>query len=516
MPAIVIIGAGFGGIGMAIALKKAGFHDFVVLEKSEDLGGTWHHNQYPGCACDVPSPLYSYSFELNPSWSRLFAPQQEIWDYLRMCARKYGVEEHIRYGRTVEQLDWDDGARRWNIATGRGDGDGRGVGDGRGDGDGRGVGDGRGDGDARDDGAGRTEDYRARAVVAGAGGLHIPSWPDIPGAERFGGLAFHSAQWDRSLDLDGKRIAVIGTGASAIQFIPEIAGRAGHVDVFQRTPPWIQPRPDVPLPAWVRDTFAASPLAARAVRDALYWLLEARGAGFAANPKLMAPQEQLARRHIEKQIADPELRAAVTPDYTIGCKRILLSSDYYPALQRPNVDLITDKITGITETAVLTADGAAHEADVIIYATGFKVIESVTRLNVTGRDGRKLTPDALEAYHGITLAGFPNFFMLLGPNTGLGHTSVVFMIESQIHHIMSCLRRLARDQADTIEVREPVVRRYHSGLQRRLRRAVWSEGGCRSWYLDADGVNRVLWPGFTFEYWARTRRARRSAYTVAP
>jgi cation diffusion facilitator CzcD-associated flavoprotein CzcO len=301
-------------------LKKAGFHDFVVLEKSEDLGGTWHHNQYPGCACDVPSPLYSYSFELNPSWSRLFAPQQEIWDYLRMCARKYGVDEHIRYGCTVEHLDWDDGARRWNVATSRGDGD----------------------------GTGRTEDLRARAVVAGAGALHLPAVPDIAGAERFGGPAFHSSQWNRSLDLGGKRVAVIGTGASAIQFIPEIAVRAGHLDVFQRTPPWIQPRPDVPVPARVREVLAASPLAARVVRGTIYWLLETRGLGFVVNPKLMAPQEQLARRLIAKQITDPELRAAVTPDYTIGCKRILLSSDYYPALQRPNVDLITDNITGIT------------------------------------------------------------------------------------------------------------------------------------------------------------------------
>ena len=486
MPGIVIIGAGFGGIGMAIALKKAGFGDFVILEKSDDLGGTWHHNQYPGCACDVPSPLYSYSFELNPSWSRVFAPQQEIWEYLRMCARKYGVEGHIRYGRTVEQVDWDEGTRRWNIAT------------------------------SASTGEGKPENYRARAVVSAAGALHLPSYPDIPGAGGFGGASFHSAQWDKSADLAGQRVAVIGTGASAIQFIPEIARQAGHLDVFQRTPPWIQPRPDVPVPARVRETFASSPLAARVVRDALYWLLEARGLGFVVNPKLMAPQEQLARWHIEKQIADPELRKAVTPDYTIGCKRILLSSDYYPALQRPNVDLITDDITGITETAVITADGTAHETDVIIYATGFRVIESVTGLNVAGRDGRKLTPDTLEAYHGITLAGFPNFFMLLGPNTGLGHTSVVFMIESQIHHIMSCLRRLARDEADTIEVREPVLRHYNRELQRRLRRAVWSEGGCRSWYLDADGVNRALWPGFTFEYWARTRRARRSAYTVAP
>jgi cation diffusion facilitator CzcD-associated flavoprotein CzcO len=487
MPAIVIIGAGFGGIGMAIALKQAGFEDFVILEKSDDLGGTWHHNQYPGCACDVPSPLYSYSFELNPSWSRLFAPRQEIWEYLRMCARKYGVDEHIRYGCTVEHMDWDDGARRWSIATSQNAGN----------------------------QAGRADSYRARAVVSAGGALHLPHYPEIPGAARFGGPSFHSAQWDRILDLKDKRVAVIGTGASAIQFIPEIAKRVRHLDVFQRTPPWVHPRADAPIPARLREVFEAFPVTARISRDVIYLALEARALGFAVHPKLMAPLEQVARRHIEHQITDPELRARVTPDYTIGCKRILLSSDYYPALQRPNVELITSDITGITPDAVITADGTAHETDVIIYATGFKVIESVTGLNVTGRDGRKLTPQTLAAYHGITLTGFPNFFMLLGPNTALGHTSVVFMIESQVQHVMSCLRRLARDKGTTIEVREPAVRHYNQGLHRRLRRAVWSAGGCTSWYLDADGINRALWPGFSFEYWARTRRARRSAYTVS-
>jgi cation diffusion facilitator CzcD-associated flavoprotein CzcO len=480
MTGIVIVGAGFGGIGMAIALKKAGYHDFVILEKNDALGGTWHDNQYPGCACDVPSPLYSYSFELNPSWSRMFAPQQEIWEYLRMCARTYGVEEHIRYGVTVEHMDWDDEARRWDIATGQGAG----------------------------------ENYRARAVVSAGGALHLPAYPEIPGAGRFGGPAFHSARWDRCLDLAGQRVAVIGTGASAIQFIPEIAERVGHLDVFQRTPPWVHPRPDAPVPARLRETFEAHPVTARVSRDAIYLALEARALGFAIHPKLMAPLERLARRHIAHQITDPELRALLTPDYTIGCKRILLSSDYYPALQRPNVDLVTSDITGITQNAVITADGTAHEADVIIYATGFGVIESVTGLNVTGRDGRKLTPQTLAAYHGITVTGFPNFFMLLGPNTALGHSSVVFMIESQVQHVLSCLRRLARDQGETIEVREPALRHYNQGLQRRLRRAVWSAGGCASWYLDADGINRALWPGFSFEYWARTRRARRSAYTV--
>ena len=467
---IVIVGAGFGGIGMAIALKKAGFDDFVILEKDRDLGGTWRDNRYPGCACDVPAPLYSYSFELNPAWTRVYAPQPEIWDYLRMCSAKYGVDAHIRYGCAVERMDWDDGARHWHVVTRSGD------------------------------------SFLARAVVSAAGALHIPSYPDIPGADKFGGTSFHSSRWDHSCDLDGKQVAVIGTGASAIQFVPEIAPRVARLGVFQRTPPWIVPRLDGPVRAGWR-----APLSDRMLRDAYYWMLEARALSF-AYPRLAPPVQRIALRYIERQVADPELRARVTPDYTIGCKRILLSDDYYPALQRPNVDLITERITELNETGVVTADGVTHPADVIIYGTGFNVIGAVAGLNVTGRDGRVL--GGTEAYYGVTVDGFPNFFMLLGPNTGLGHTSVVFMIESQIQHIMSCLRILARDKADTIEVSASAQQRFNRGLQRRLQRAVWSAGGCRSWYLDTDGVNRALWPGFSVEYWARTRRARRGSYLV--
>jgi cation diffusion facilitator CzcD-associated flavoprotein CzcO len=466
---------------MGIALKQAGYDDFIILDKEDDLGGTWRDNQYPGCACDVPSPLYSYSFELNPDWSRLFAPQREIWAYLRGCARKYGLEAHIRYGSVVEQMHWDEDERRWDVQTVE---------------------------------HGELGSWRPRAVVSAAGALHLPDYPDIPGAERFAGTSFHSARWDQSCDLAGKRVAVIGTGASAIQFVPEIAKQAAQLTVFQRTPPWIHPRPDAPIPARMRSAFRKAPVAARALRDAIYLGLEARAMGFAISPKLMAPLAAVARRHLASQITDPALRAQLTPDYTIGCKRILLSSDYYPALQRPNVSLVTEGITGITEAGVTTADGEEHKADVIIYATGFKVIESVTSLNVAGRDGRKLKAGNLEAYRGITMAGFPNLFLLLGPNTALGHTSVVFMIETQIQHVLSCLRLIARDKADAIEVVESAQRRYNDALQRRLRRAVWSEGGCRSWYLDADGVNRTLWPGFTFEYWARTRRARPSDYAM--
>ena len=480
-PAIVIVGSGFAGLCMAIRLKQAGFHRFVILEKNEDLGGTWRDNHYPGCACDVPSHMYSFSFELNPDWSAMFAPQREIWAYLRRCADSYGVTAHIRYGRTVQGMEWDDRARRWSVVTSLG------------------------------------EVYQARAVVSGVGALHVPSIPDIPGAEEFTGRAFHSAEWDHSGSFSGQRVAVIGTGASAIQFIPEIAKQAAQVHVFQRTPPWIHPRPDFPIPPAVRATFAAAPLTMRAFRDGIYWMLELRALGFAVHPRLMAPLRQMAERHIERQISDPALRAKVTPDYTIGCKRILLSSTYYPALTRPNVSLITDPVTRITTTGLACADGSSHDADVIIYGTGFRTVEAMTELNVAGRDGIKLQDvwrDGAEAYHGITVAGFPNFFLLLGPNTGLGHNSVVFMIESQVQHVLACLRLLARKDRETLEVRASAVRRFNDGVQRRLHRAVWSAGGCSSWYLDAGGVNRALWPGFSFEYWARTRRVRRADYLL--
>jgi cation diffusion facilitator CzcD-associated flavoprotein CzcO len=480
-PAIVVIGSGFAGICMAIRLKQAGYHDFVILEKDEDLGGTWRDNQYPGCACDVPSHMYSYSFELNPSWSRMFPPQQEIWDYMRRCAGKYGLASHIRYRCDVERMEWDDASRRWRISTEAG------------------------------------EVYTARAIVSGVGALHLPSIPEIPGADRFAGAAFHSAQWDQSCDLVGKQVAVIGTGASAIQFVPEIAKQAARVHVFQRTPPWIHPRPDFEIPPAVRAAFAAAPSVMRAFRSGVYCVLETRAVGFAVHPKLMAPLQWMAERHLERQVGDPVLRAKLAPDYTIGCKRILLSSDYYPALTTANVELVTDPIAQITETGLACVGGEAYDVDVIIYGTGFKTVEAIAELNVAGRDGVKL-PDVwrrgVEAYHGTTVAGFPNFFMLLGPNTGLGHNSVIFMIESQVRHVMSCLRLLARNNAETIEVRPSAQRRFNDGIQRRLRRAVWSEGGCKSWYLDADGVNRALWPGFSFEFWARTRRARRADYVI--
>ncbi|TMR34437.1 flavin-containing monooxygenase [Actinomadura geliboluensis] len=480
-PAIVIIGSGFAGLGMAIRLKQSGFHDFTVLEKSDALGGTWHDNTYPGCACDVPSHMYSFSFELNPGWSRMFAPQPEIRAYMERTADKYRVRDHIRFGARVDSMEYDDEAKRWNVTL--------------------------------TDGTVLTP----RAIVSGIGALHVPSFPDLPGMERFQGTAFHSAEWDHDYDLTGKRVAVIGTGASAIQFVPKVAKRAGDLVVFQRTPPWIQPKPDVPIPAPVRKAFEKVPGAARAFRNGIYWALEARAVGFTVDPRLSGPQERVARRHIEKQIADPELRAKVTPDYTIGCKRILLSNDYYPALARPNVHVETSGVAEVRENSIVTADGREYEVDCIVYGTGFKVVDALNDLRVTGRGGTKLQEiwaDGIEAHRGTTIPGMPNFFMLLGPNTGLGHNSVVFMIEVQIQHVLSCLRLLQDAGGEVIEPRPEAARRFNDRLQRRLRRAVWNEGGCDSWYLDDKGVNRTLWPGFTFEFWAGSRKADPAEYII--
>ncbi|WP_327087236.1 NAD(P)/FAD-dependent oxidoreductase [Nonomuraea sp. NBC_01738] len=479
-PGIVIIGSGFAGIGMAIKLKEAGYHDFVILEKAPDLGGTWRDNTYPGCACDVPSHMYSFSFDLNPGWSRMFSPQQEIWDYMRACVDKYRLGPHFRYGKHVVGLEFDDEARNWEVTT--------------------------------EDGA----VLRANAVISGIGALHIPKFPEIKGRETFTGPAFHSSEWDHSVDLTGKRVAVIGTGASAIQFVPQIAPQVGELILFQRTPPWIQPKPDFAFPESARKALAL-PGASRLLRNGIYWTLETRALGFALDPRLMKVHEAMARKHLARQVPDPELRAKLTPDYTIGCKRILISSDYYPALTRPNVTLNTDGITEIRERSIVDANGVEHEVDVIVYGTGFKVTDALQEQRIIGRDGLKIQEawqDGIETYLGITTSGFPNLFFLLGPNTGLGHNSVVFMIESQVRYVMSCLRLLSRTQARAIDVKPEHQASFNARLLERLDPLVWNSGGCQSWYLDEHGVNRTIWPGFTFEYWARTLKAKRAAFDL--
>ncbi|GAA0516015.1 4-hydroxyacetophenone monooxygenase [Saccharopolyspora subtropica] len=477
---VVIVGSGFAGLGMAIKLKQAGIDDFIVLEKAADLGGTWRDNTYPGCACDVPSLMYSFSFEQNPAWSRVFAEQQEISDYLQHCADKYGVRDHIHYGVRFTGAEYDEDTATWRVATA--------------------------------DGA----EYVGRALVSGIGALHIPSYPELPGLERFEGEVFHSAEWNHDFDLTGKRVAVIGTGASAIQFVPRIARQVEQLHLFQRTPPWIQPKPDRPIPESVQRWFRRVPLAQRAARAALYWGLEARYIAV-FNRRLGKIAETLSKRHIRKVIKDPQLRAAVTPDYAIGCKRILLSSDYYPTLNRSNVDLVTSGVTEVRERSVVTGDGREHPVDAIIFGTGFHVTDGFAHLDITGRDGRKLQDawrNGMEAYLGIVVSGFPNLFFLLGPNTGLGHNSVVFMIESQINYVLSCLKPICRGDIAQVDVRQPVQDAYNAEIQAKLTHAVWSVGGCRSWYLDENGVNRTIWPGFTWKYWLRTRKANPADFEI--
>ncbi|MGH8929116.1 MAG: flavin-containing monooxygenase [Egibacteraceae bacterium] len=481
-PAIVIVGAGFSGLGMAIKLKQAGIDDFVVLEKANEVGGTWRENTYPGCACDIASLLYSYSFEPRAGWSHMFPRQAEILDYLEHCADVYGIRSHIRFGTEVTGTEFDDATDRWHVVTATG------------------------------------ETIRARAFIAAVGPLHRPNIPDIPGLARFAGTMFHSAEWNHAVDLAGKRIAVIGTGASAVQFVPRIARQTAQLHVFQRTPPWVLPRPDRRLSTVEHRLFRGMPALQRALRYLIYWYQESLGLGF-AHPRLMGGVEAIARWHIRRQIAEEELRRKVTPDYTIGCKRILLSNDYYPALTRPNTELVTEEIVEVREHSIVTRDGVERAVDAIVLGTGFHATDAFENAHIVGRNGVKITDawrDGMEAYLGVTLAGFPNLFFLLGPNSGLAHNSMVFMIEAQVRHVVQCLRLMEDGGARRVEVRPSAQAAFNRNLQDSLTGTVWSVGGCDSWYLDRHGVNRTLWPGSTVRYWLRTRRLRTTDYEVTP
>ena len=476
---IVIVGAGFAGLGMAIRLKQAGIESFTVLEQAGDVGGTWRDNRYPGCACDVPSHLYSYSFEPNPEWSHMYSGQAEIWSYLRRCADKYGVRPHIRFNTGMRRAEFDEAAGVWQVHTATG------------------------------------ERLEARALVLGTGFLSTPSWPAIPGRERFRGRSFHSQQWDESFDLRGRRVAVIGTGASAIQFVPRIAPLVERLDLYQRTPPWILPHPDRAITARERRLYARFPWLQRLVRGAIYWGYELRVFPFSLNPRLMQPFQRVAERHIARHIKDPAMRRRLTPDYALGCKRILISDDYYPTLNRANVHLITDGVREISERGVITGDGTEREVDAIIYGTGFRANAPLPHGMIAGRGGQDIWDawrEGPQAFLGTTVAGFPNLFMLVGPNTGLGHSSMVFMIEAQIRYVMDALRVLRKRNLKYIDVRSDVQARYNRRLQGQLRRAVWTAGGCKSWYLDANGRNVTLWPGFTWRFWLLTRRFRPEHY----
>ncbi|MFC6887260.1 MULTISPECIES: flavin-containing monooxygenase [Actinomadura] len=474
----VIVGTGFSGLGMAIGLKKAGMHDFVVLEKADEVGGTWRENTYPGCACDIMSLLYSYSFEPKNDWSRMFPKQRELLEYIKHIVDKYDLAQHIRFGTEVTGAEYDDATDTWQVTV---------------------------------SGPGATEDgevVRGRALAAGMGPLHQPSIPDLPGLATFEGRTFHSAEWDHSYDLTGKRVAVIGTGASAIQFVPQIAERVGSLTVFQRTPPWIMPKPDRRVTGVEKALFRRVPGVQRGYRNGIYLLQESFVLGF-KNPRLLKAASGIAQWHLRRQVRDPDLRRKLTPDYTMGCKRTLVSSDYYPALTRPNVELTTEGVAEVRERSIVARDGTEYEVDAIIFGTGFHVTDAFEDARIVGRGGLKIQDawrDGIEAHLGVTVKGFPNLFLLLGPNSGLGHNSMIFIIEAQVRYVLQCLAMLDERGGARISVRPTAQDRFNEWVQRKSEGAVWVAGGCTSWYLDRNGVNRAAWPASTVNYWLRTRR----------
>jgi cation diffusion facilitator CzcD-associated flavoprotein CzcO len=478
---VAVVGTGFSGLATAILLKQAGISSFVLLEKAGEVGGTWRENTYPGAACDVPSHLYSFSFEPNPAWSHAFSPQPEILEYLRHCARKYELLPYIRFHTRVVGAEFDEARGVWRVRTQSGPG------------------------------------VEARVLVLGNGALHLPTLPDIPGRERFQGLAFHSAQWRHDVDLTGKTVAVVGTGASAIQFVPQLAKQVGRLYLFQRNPPWILPRFDKAFgPRWHR-RFARVPLLRRLYRAALYWNSEWHVLLFLKVSWLTRLVEWVSRRHLAKSVADPRLREQLTPRYRLGCKRVLLSSDYYPAVQRPNVELVTEGIESIGPRGVRTRDGVEREVDAIVYGTGFDVARYMAPLHIVGRQGRVLNElwhEAPRSYLGITVSGFPNLFMLMGPNTGLGHNSMIFMIEAQVRYAVQCIQALRSQDLRWLDVRPEVQDAFNDSLREKLGQTVWQSGGCRSWYQSASGQNGAIWPGSTLDYWLRTRQLHLGDYTV--
>ena len=480
---VAIVGSGFAGIGMAASLLRAGLTDIVLLERDADLGGTWRDNSYPGAACDVPSHLYSFSFAPNPGWSRSFSPQPEIWAYLRQVADKEGVTGKIRFGAEVTSARWDTDGCQWRVETASGT-------------------------------------LTTRFLVSATGPLSDPMIPDIPGLATFTGAVFHSATWDHDCDLAGRDVAVIGTGASAIQFVPQVQPLADRVTVFQRTPAWIMPRHDRQISRPERWLFRHVPVTQRIARAAIYCWRESYALGFVKHPAIMRAAQAAVLRHLRRQVPDPELRAKVTPSYLMGCKRILLSDDYYPALAQPNVSLVTEAIKEIRAESVLTGDGVAHHADALIFGTGFHVTDFPFAHRVFGTDGVSLASSwsarpAWTAFRGTTTAGFPNLFTLTGPNTGLGHNSQVFMIEAQVRYVRGALAHARRHGIDRIEVRPAAQAAYDRMVRRKMRKTVWLTGGCTSWYLDADGRNIALWPGFTWAYAWRTRRFDPASYDLA-
>lgn len=477
----LIIGSGFAGVAAAVRLREAGVRDIVVLERAESVGGTWRDNEYPGCACDVPSRLYSLSFAPNPDWTRSYSAQPEIRAYLERIANDWEILPLIRFNHTVHTAHWDADALRWHVDTNHGR-------------------------------------FSAELLVMATGALSDAVLPDVPGHDAFRGAAFHSSQWDHRVSLRGKRVLVIGTGASAIQFVPSIQPQVASLTLFQRTPPWILPRHDRTYRAWERAAYRRVPGLEQLARGIVYASREATFLAF-RDVRLARVVQRLAVRHLQRQVRDPALRSMLTPNYALGCKRILVTNEYYPALTQANVSVVTTGIQRIVHDGVVTADGVRHHGDVLVYGTGFRPTDPPLAPFVHGRDGRSLAGvwgGSMRAHAGTTVHGFPNLFLVSGPNTGLGHTSQLYMIESQLRHVVRAVRYMQEHGITAIEPTTDAQQRWVHDVDARMQRMVWVAGGCRSWYLDATGRNSTLWPDFTFRFRRRVQRFHADSHHLTP
>jgi cation diffusion facilitator CzcD-associated flavoprotein CzcO len=479
---VLIIGAGFAGLGMAIRLQQAGIRDIVILERADAVGGTWRDNTYPGAACDIPSNLYSYSFAQNPDWSRSFSGSGEILEYIHYLVSHFNLAPYIRFNKHVTSLQFDDAAGLWHAST--------------------------------DDG----ERISARAAVMAQGPLSNASFPDMPGLDSFEGHKIHSARWDHDYDFTGKRVAVIGTGASAVQIIPELVKQAGFVKVFQRTAGWVLPRPDFETPAWNRSLFRAFPGAQDALRKALYVTHESMALAVIWNSPLTRVAERISRLHLRRQVKDRWLRRQLTPNFRIGCKRVLLSSDYYPALQQDNCKLITWPIATLSPKGIRTVEGIEHQFDCIVFATGFDVSKTGTPFPVTGTGGRKLDEEwarGAQAYKSINVAGYPNLFLTFGPNSGPGHNSALVYMESQLDYAVRGIQKILNENLKTLDVKADAQASYNVAIQKRLAKTNWNSG-CKSWYLTEDGHNVTMYPGFATQYALQMKTLEPSDYEATP
>jgi cation diffusion facilitator CzcD-associated flavoprotein CzcO len=477
----LVVGAGLSGIAAAIALRREGGRDVVVLEKAGAMGGTWRDNTYPGCACDVPSALYSYSFAPNPEWTRAFAGQAEIREYLERVAADHGIRPLVRLGVELERAQWSAEERRWRLETSAGP-------------------------------------MTARIVIAASGPWHEPRIPRLPGLAAFPGEAFHSARWNHEYDLTGRRVAVIGSGASAVQFVPKIASGVARLHLFQRTAQWVLPKPDhfvPPAERWVMRTF---PTAQRALRAAEYAAYEALGLGF-RHPWLLEQLQRLGHRHLRRTVRDPALRAKLTPQYTLGCKRILMSNSYYRSLTAPNVAVHATGVREVRGRAVIGDDGSAAEVDAIVFGTGFRILDmpiAERTFDAQGRSLAALWAGTPRAYLGTTVSGYPNFFLLLGPSLGTGHSSAFSILEAQLAYVMQAVGALRRGERAVLDVKPEALAAYVAEVQAALPRTVYNAGGCSSYYLDENGINSFSWPWSTTAMKRRLARFDVGAYRSEP